>query len=506
MSKVLKVIADILLILFILAAAAIFVPPLFGVTTAIATPEVTTNMSQGSVAYGKRVPLDQLASGDTIIYNGDDYALLCEVESVDLEKDIVTVDVENTTHQIQFHNSAPRKLVVIPIIGYMSIALQSFEGRIILALVAALIVVLFIVSEVWGNKEKDDRDYERGEEEDDDEYFRSLARKTEARNTASGNAEARAERPARPDPFAAADAGISGMAAAGTAAGASASEIPNDKTMDLSEAVTAAAESGTGSAEEAEPSYEEAVPAEEILTEENVPAEDTVQKEEAPAEAAAETISEEVPEEIVFAEETPAEETVIKEAAPEETISEDTVSEKTASDTYEAASAPEAAIPAAAAAAAVTAAVTAADETSAETADTEAAAETAAAEAVKETGTPAGRILQDDGAEDLSDLNDEQMEGMESALETALAKAEEADKTDHSQTAAPPAAGDVSFEAADDTPDEIELAIPVRTLEEVLQEAYSNGDDPHIRKDQATGITLVDFSESFARNGSDDWN
>ena len=129
----------------------------------------------------------------------------------------------------------------------------------------------------------------------------------------------------------------------------------------------------------------------------------------------------------------------------------------------------------------------------------------AAAAVPEEKGTPAGQILQDSGAEDLSDLNDEQMEGMESALETALAKAEEADKTDHSASVPPEAQG-ASYESLEDAPDEIELAIPVRTLEEVLQEAYSNGDDPHIRKDPTTGITMVDFSESFAGGKTEDWD
>ena len=42
--------------------------------------------------------------------------------------------------------------------------------------------------------------------------------------------------------------------------------------------------------------------------------------------------------------------------------------------------------------------------------------------------------------------------------------------------------------------EEIELAIPAKTLDELLQEAYANGEDPKVTKDAATGITFVDYS------------
>ena len=43
--------------------------------------------------------------------------------------------------------------------------------------------------------------------------------------------------------------------------------------------------------------------------------------------------------------------------------------------------------------------------------------------------------------------------------------------------------------------EEIELAMPVRTVEELLQEAYSDGDDPVVKEDDTTGVTFVDYSE-----------
>ena len=44
-------------------------------------------------------------------------------------------------------------------------------------------------------------------------------------------------------------------------------------------------------------------------------------------------------------------------------------------------------------------------------------------------------------------------------------------------------------------PDEIELAIPARSVEDLLQEAYAKGEDPKVEKDELTGVTFVDLSD-----------
>ncbi|MBR0397262.1 MAG: hypothetical protein IJI10_03235 [Eubacterium sp.] len=41
---------------------------------------------------------------------------------------------------------------------------------------------------------------------------------------------------------------------------------------------------------------------------------------------------------------------------------------------------------------------------------------------------------------------------------------------------------------------EIELAIPIRTAEEFMEQAAANGDEPSIREDQLTGVKFVDYS------------
>jgi hypothetical protein len=42
---------------------------------------------------------------------------------------------------------------------------------------------------------------------------------------------------------------------------------------------------------------------------------------------------------------------------------------------------------------------------------------------------------------------------------------------------------------------EIELAIPIRTADELLEKAYAQGLDPVVEDDVITGIKIVDFSE-----------
>ena len=83
MSKVLKVIGNILLVLFIVVAAAQLVPPLVGVTTVVATPQVTSNMQVGSVAYGWRKNLNTFSPGDQIVYSSDKVAYVYEIVELD---------------------------------------------------------------------------------------------------------------------------------------------------------------------------------------------------------------------------------------------------------------------------------------------------------------------------------------------------------------------------------------------------------------------------------------
>jgi len=172
MSKVLKVIGNILLVLFIVVAAAQLVPPLVGVTTVVATPQVESNMQVGSVAYGWRKNLNTFSPGDQIVYSSDKVAYVYEIVELDSSTGEVTVRTSenSSTDVLKLRKTASKKLFVIPYIGYMTIAMQTREGKIILALIVAVIIVLLIISSVLARRAIEDE-----EEEEEDQYFRDLA-------------------------------------------------------------------------------------------------------------------------------------------------------------------------------------------------------------------------------------------------------------------------------------------------------------------------------------------
>lgn len=175
MAKLFKVIMNILIIVFIASLVALFVPPLLGITTVVADSDSATNMQVGSVAYGTRVSLDELAIGDTIIINSDNETYLYEVTAVDTSTGVVSVKSSDTSDvkNITLRRTASKKLFVIPLIGYIVIALQSTEGLIILGLGVVLLVILFIISEILCRKSQKIDDDEDAEV--DREYFRNLA-------------------------------------------------------------------------------------------------------------------------------------------------------------------------------------------------------------------------------------------------------------------------------------------------------------------------------------------
>ena len=68
MSKFLKFIVNTFLVVAILTAAAILVPPLLGVnTTIVDTAGMDTNLPLGSVTYSVNVPVTKLQVGDEVL-------------------------------------------------------------------------------------------------------------------------------------------------------------------------------------------------------------------------------------------------------------------------------------------------------------------------------------------------------------------------------------------------------------------------------------------------------
>lgn len=178
MAKVLRMIVNLILLLFILTGAALLVPPLVGVTTAVAEGDMVTNLQTGSVVYAWRTSLTELKSGDKILQTESDSVYVYEVAGVNTTDNTVTVTAsgDSQTQELSLGRTAQKVVVTLPLIGYMSIAMQTMEGRIILGLVALLLIVLFVLTEVWCRRREDEEDEtEETSEEEDDQYFKTLA-------------------------------------------------------------------------------------------------------------------------------------------------------------------------------------------------------------------------------------------------------------------------------------------------------------------------------------------
>lgn len=64
MSKLLKVIVNTLLLLAILSAGALVIPPFAGITTLVSDGMGNTNISRGAVTYAKKTDTSSVATGD----------------------------------------------------------------------------------------------------------------------------------------------------------------------------------------------------------------------------------------------------------------------------------------------------------------------------------------------------------------------------------------------------------------------------------------------------------
>lgn len=167
MSKFLKFIVNIFLICAILIAAAILIPPLAGIqTTIVDTASMDTNLPLGSITYSTDVDASEIQTGDEVLKDSNTSTYAYIVKSINRDTDTFTVvnamDQNADTEEITLRNSVPKVAVVVPYIGYVIIAMHSTEGIIIIALVVVLIIILFILSELWKEKPED-------EDEDEEE-------------------------------------------------------------------------------------------------------------------------------------------------------------------------------------------------------------------------------------------------------------------------------------------------------------------------------------------------
>ena len=168
MSKLLKVIVNTLLLLAILSAGALVIPPFAGITTLVSDGMGNTNISRGAVTYAKKTDTSSVATGDKILVDDNSGKYIYTIQSLDTAAGTASVKnvISGDTTEITVRATVSKVIVTIPVIGFLSMAAQSREGIMIIGLAILFLVILFILSEVWKRDEEED---EEEEEEDEDE-------------------------------------------------------------------------------------------------------------------------------------------------------------------------------------------------------------------------------------------------------------------------------------------------------------------------------------------------
>ncbi len=415
MAKFFRAIFNLLLICYIAAFLAVYVPPLVGVTTEVTVQGTTGNQELGTVNYAWRTPLQSLQAGDEILSAEDGSVNVYTVQAVDADNTVVTT-VEAA--EVSVRTYVYKVLLTVPYLGYIAVCMQTTEGQIILGLVAGVLLLLCILTGIWCRKRKVKRMQEEEEDlldEDDEEneFFRNMADQKRA-------SDARAEAD-----FAARRASMTQASAAEPA--------PDEEYEDFP------------AASDPEPAKEE------LLEEDPWETQFTVQ------DAAEETAE---PENEAADEEPGREESA---AQPEETAADEEPAE---------ASEPQQ------------------EEAETETAEPAEEQQAVEKEEPEKPAEPEPIIETDEEMAVERAVETGNIPGVQAALEAALDTQQIQRHVRRNEVIREPEEEPEQLEA-----EEIELAMPVHTLDEFLQKAYANGEDPQVRKDDLTGVTYVDYSE-----------
>ena len=181
MSKLLKVIVNTLLLLAILSAGALVIPPFAGITTLVSDGMGNTNISRGAVTYAKKTDTSSVATGDKILVDDNSGKYIYTIQSLDTAAGTASVKnvISGDATEITVRATVSKVIVTIPVIGFLSMAAQSREGIMIIGLAILFLVILFILSEVWK------RDEEEEEEEDEDEDDEKASEELRSRKKAA---------------------------------------------------------------------------------------------------------------------------------------------------------------------------------------------------------------------------------------------------------------------------------------------------------------------------------
>lgn len=175
MSKLLKVIVNTLLLLAILSAGALVIPPFAGITTLVSDGMGNTNISRGAVTYAKKTDTSSVATGEKILVDDNSGKYIYTIQSLDAAAGTASVKnvISGDTTEITVRATVSKVIVTIPVIGFLSMAAQSREGIMIIGLAILFLVILFILSEIWKRDEEED-DEEEEEDEDDEKASEEL--------------------------------------------------------------------------------------------------------------------------------------------------------------------------------------------------------------------------------------------------------------------------------------------------------------------------------------------
>ncbi|MEE1032731.1 MAG: hypothetical protein U0L12_11440 [Ruminococcus sp.] len=204
MSKFLKAIVNIILIGSILVSAGLLIPPFVGVTTVIVDDlDMETNLPVGSVTYALEKNASELQVGNKILMTELEAQNLYEVTAI--EGNVYTLEdqlsVDGQTQEYQLSNIVKKVLITVPFIGYVSMALKTTEGLIIVGLTVVFVIILFILAEIWkkddDDDEEDDDETDASEEDEEDEEPQLSKRQLKKAKKAEAKAAKQAEKEAK---------------------------------------------------------------------------------------------------------------------------------------------------------------------------------------------------------------------------------------------------------------------------------------------------------------------
>lgn len=186
MSKLLKVIVNTLLLLAILSAGALVIPPFAGITTLVSDGMGNTNISRGAVTYAKKTDTSSVATGDKILVDDNSGKYIYTIQSLDTAAGTASVKnvISGDATEITVRATVSKVIITIPVIGFLSMAAQSREGIMIIGLAILFLVILFILSEVWKRDEEEDEEEEE-EDEDEDEDDEKASEELHSRKKAA---------------------------------------------------------------------------------------------------------------------------------------------------------------------------------------------------------------------------------------------------------------------------------------------------------------------------------